>query len=180
MPHYAVSSNKPHRGFVVYRAGLPSVVRQPCLRNAPGSNAKGVTLSLLTRVSCAKCPMRIFKSEDNATLTALLSHHPPHDSVGVARQHCPVNNETAMRFLGRMPLVPQPLDFYLSWIEGLYAWLMERTHGPCVPTCLLSTNHLNKRTNHKGQNLKFKLQCQLIIKVKIQCSNFKVKVPTCA
>ena len=43
-------SNKPHRGFVIYRAGLPSVVRLPCLRNAHGSNAKGVALSLLTRV----------------------------------------------------------------------------------------------------------------------------------
>ena len=50
MPHYAVSSNKPHRGFVVYRAGLPNAVRLPCLRNAHGSNAKGVALSLLTRV----------------------------------------------------------------------------------------------------------------------------------
>ena len=31
---------KPHCGFVVYRAGLPSVVRLLCLRNAYGSNAK--------------------------------------------------------------------------------------------------------------------------------------------
>ena len=93
-------SNKPHRGFVIYRAGLPSVVRLPCLRNAHGSNAKGVALSLLTHVSCAKCPKQTFKSEENATPMALLSYHSPCDSVGVARQHCPINNETAMRFLG--------------------------------------------------------------------------------
>ncbi|WP_314125793.1 hypothetical protein [Segatella maculosa] len=56
MPRYAVSSNKPHRGFVVYRAGLPSVVRLPCLRNAHGSNAKGVALSLLTRIFVCQIP----------------------------------------------------------------------------------------------------------------------------
>ena len=56
MSHYAVSSNKPHRGFVVYRAGLPNAVRLPCLRNAHGSNAKGVALSLLTRVFVCQMP----------------------------------------------------------------------------------------------------------------------------
>ena len=56
MPHYAVSSNKPHRGFVVYRAGLASAARLPCLRNAHGSNAKGVALSLLMRVFVCQMP----------------------------------------------------------------------------------------------------------------------------
>jgi len=54
--HYAVSSNKPHRGFIVYRAGLPNVVRLPCLWNPHGSNAKGVALSLLTRVFACQMP----------------------------------------------------------------------------------------------------------------------------
>ena len=49
-------SNKPHRGFVIYRAGLPSVVRLPCLRNAHGSNAIGVALSLLTHVFVRQMP----------------------------------------------------------------------------------------------------------------------------
>ena len=57
-------------------------------------------------------------------------------------------------------------------ITNEYALLFERTHGPCVPTCLLSANH-------KGQSSIFKVQSQLIIKVKVQWSKFKVKVPTC-
>ena len=40
---------------------------------------------------------------------------------------------------------------------------MERTHEPCVPTCLLPTNHLIFR---------------LILKFNIQSSKFKGKVPT--
>ena len=38
---------------------------------------------------------------------ALLSHHLPHDSVGIACQHCPINNETAMRFL--VDLLTKPI-----------------------------------------------------------------------
>ena len=45
-------------------------------------------------------------------------------------------------------------------IENIYAWLVERTHGPCVPTCLLSTIHLNNKTNHKGQSSMVIVQSQ--------------------
>jgi len=37
--------------------------------------------------------------KEYATPMALLLYRSPHDSVGVVRQHCPINNETAMRFL---------------------------------------------------------------------------------
>ena len=95
--------------------------------------------------------MQTSESEDNATPMALLSHHSSHDSVGIACQHCPINNETAMRFLGYMPFVLQPLDFYSSWIESLYAWLMERTHGPCVPTCIRTAHSIHHFTHQYGQ-----------------------------
>ena len=45
-----VLMGKPHRGFVIYRAGLPSVVRLSCLWNMRESNATGVALSLSTRI----------------------------------------------------------------------------------------------------------------------------------
>ena len=61
---------------------------------------------------------------------------------------------------------------------AIYIGLFERTHEPCVPTCLLSTIHLIIRTNPKGHNSMFKVQRQLIIKVKVQWSKFKGKVPT--
>ena len=66
--------NKPHRGFVVYRAGLPNVVRLPCLRNAHGSNAKGVALSLLTRVFVCQMPhinIQIGRQRNTRPMTAL-------------------------------------------------------------------------------------------------------------
>lgn len=37
---------EPHRGSVVYRAGLANNVRLPCLREYGGGNAIGVALSL--------------------------------------------------------------------------------------------------------------------------------------
>ena len=37
---------EPHRGSVVYRAGLANNVRLPCLRAYGGGNAIGVALSL--------------------------------------------------------------------------------------------------------------------------------------
>ena len=40
-----VLMGKPHRGFVIYRAGLPSVVRLPCLWNMRESNADGVAFA---------------------------------------------------------------------------------------------------------------------------------------
>ena len=52
----SVMRGKPHRGFVVYRAGLPNVVRLPCLWNAHGSNAVSVALSLLTHVFVHQMP----------------------------------------------------------------------------------------------------------------------------
>ena len=60
-------------------------------------------------------------------------------------------------------------------------WLtfpMERTHEPCVPTCLLLTNHLNNKTNPKGQSSMFKGQSQgpyMPIMGVLQCSNIKVQ-----
>ena len=88
-----------------------------------------------------------------AVLTALF--HAPFNAVGV-RWRC-----RDARLVG-----------LFKEITNEYALLFERTHGPCVPTCLLPANH-------KGQSLMFKVQSQLIIKVKVQCSMFKVKVPTC-
>ena len=57
--------------------------------------------------------------------------------------------------------------------------IFERTHEPCVPTCLLLANHLHNKTNPKGQSSMFKVQGLPILKFKGQCSKFKVKVPTC-
>ena len=55
---------------------------------------------------------------------------------------------------------------------------MERTHEPCVPTCLLLTNHLNNKTNPKGQSSMFKVQSQglyMPVVGVLQCSNIKVQ-----
>ena len=115
--------------------------------------------------SCAKHPMQTFESEDNATPMALLSHHSPHDSVGVAHQHCPINNETAMRFMG-----------YESLVQGNWRQIYQsigadaRAVRPYMP---LACKSLFNRTNPKSQSLKFKLQSQQILKLKIQNSMFK-------
>ena len=45
-------------------------------------------------------------------------------------------------------------------IGHTHAWLVERTHEPCVPTYLLSTIHLNNKTNPKGQSSMVKVQSQ--------------------
>ena len=57
--------------------------------------------------------------------------------------------------------------------------IFERTHEPCVPTCLLLANHLHNKTNPKGQSSRFKVQGLPILKVKVQYSKVKVRVPTC-
>ena len=88
-----------------------------------------------------------------AVLTALF--HAPFNAVGV-RQRC------------RDAWLVRPR----KGITNEYALLFERTHEPYVPTCLLPANH-------KGQSSMLKVQSQPIIKVKVQCSKFKAKVPTC-
>ena len=98
-------------------------------------------------ICCAKCPIQTFKSERNATLTALLSHHLPHDSVGIACQHCPINNETAMRFMGCGPIVLQSLNSYRAEIKVYTYSLLERTHEPCVPTCIRVTRPIGHFTH---------------------------------
>ena len=70
------------------------------------------------------------------------------------------------------------INLSTPFTRRLINWKTERTHGSCVPTCLLSTIHLIIRTNPKGQNSMVKVQRQLIIKVKVQWSKFKGKVPT--
>ena len=45
-------------------------------------------------------------SEENATPLALASCSSLSDRVDVARQPCPINNETAMRFVGCAPIFP--------------------------------------------------------------------------
>ena len=51
-----------------------------------------------------------------------------------------------------------------------------RAVRPYMPLISNSSYHF---ANHKVQSPKFKLQSQQIIKVKVQCSKFKAKVPTC-
>ena len=45
-------------------------------------------------------------------------------------------------------------------VEANARGVFERTHEPCVPTCLLLANHLHNKTNHKGQTSMFKGQSQ--------------------
>ena len=76
----------------------------------------------------------------NATPMALLSHHSPYDSVGIACQYCPLNNETAMRFVGYVLLASLPSYTDLLWMADKYVWLMEWTHELFVPTYIQADN----------------------------------------